>query len=297
MNGKTGSWDNYLMNKLFATISLALILTQSASAAATATVQDALELHQSHNVGGRQKILISKKALRYEHSSSGVIMFSREPFTEVAVYNPKKKQYIKLKMERALDNMKNIEFLLETTGEFTDATFSKPKEVLFCGVESLQYTKRTPNRSWMNYYVLKEKSWPAPMIRMITTHSALPYNLGIPLRLKQFVTPRDSIVVGDTDPDGGLMTVFDTTAVKKVKVPDSVFSVPPDAKFTDNNRSVMGNAVGFGSYKDMVNSPDFLFQSSTKKLGGPADARLNNAPNRKKRSPLLEQMMLGPDNK
>ena len=260
-------------------------------------MQDALELHQTHNVGGSQTILISSKAMRYDHASSGVIMFSREPFTELTVYNPKKKQYIKIKMDRALANMKNIEFLLETTGEFTDAEFSKPKDVKFSGVDALVYTKKTPNKSWMNYYVLKEHSWPAPMIRMITSHSAMPYNLGIPLRLRQFVTPRDSIVVGDSDQEAKVMDVFNTTVVKKVKVPDTVFSVPTEAKFTDNNRSVMGNAVGFGSYRDMVNTPDFLFQSTTKKLGGPANAKLNDVPNRKKKSPLLEQMMLGPENK
>jgi hypothetical protein len=257
----------------------------------------ALELHQIHNMGGPQTIILSKGGIRYEHINSGVILFSKKPFTHVSVYNPNKKMHIVLEMNQAVKNMKGLAFVLETTGEFTDVPFSAPKTVPFSGVDALLYTKKTKNKSWCNYYVLKEKSWPDSLINMVVAHSAMTYKMGIPLRLRQFVAGADAIAIGGERNEGETMTIFDTTQVKHLSVADSTFSVPQYSKFTTNNRAVMGNAVGFGSYKDMINSPDFFFQSSTKKLGGPADAKLNELQDPKKRSKLMEQMMLGPDNK
>lgn len=257
----------------------------------TKTVE-ALELQQTQHMSGPQKIILSKTAMRYEHPHVGVVFLSSYPFKTVTVYNPRKRLFIDLEIRNAERNMQGLKFLLQTTGEFTDEKWKAPKQEKFLGLDALVYSKTTPKKSWCKYYVLNDKTWPPRLIRMICNHSALTESFGIPLRLQQFVTREDAMYSkGEEDEERKVLNVFDTTSAKRVTVADSIFRLPPGSKESINKREVLRDAVGYGSYKDMLNTPDFLFQSSTKRLGGPADPRKNDPANQKKRNRLLEQIM------
>jgi len=261
-------------------------------AAAPPAKVPAIELQQIQQVGGAQKLVLAKTAMRYEHPNMGVIFFSRHPFEQVTIYNPTKKIFIEQKMKHVVRNVKGLSFLIETTGEFTDSEWQGPKPEKFLGLDALVYKKTTPNKSWCKFYVMKDKTWPEQMVKMICTHSALTESLGIPLRKQQMVTRDDSMFLkGDPRQPREVMNVFDTKSVKNIQVADSFFAPPPGCKRAKENREVVTNAVGFKSYKDMINTPDFLFQSSTKKLGGPADSSLNDPSKQKKRNRVLEEIM------
>lgn len=231
------------------------------------TKQTALEFVQVHAMGGPQRVLFSKDGLRLENQNTGIVIVSEAPFTKVAWCNPKKKLFYRISAEKSMKRMNSLKLVLTATNEFTEIPFEPPKETTLLGRPALMYAKHTPKKSWLKYWVLKE-----PKVQdMIKKHAcnfsgSLPELGGIPLQWHQLVTKADMFNEIDRDQKPEVHDFFVTKSVKELTVPHSVFTCPSDYTETKDRDDVMSSSVGFGSYKDLIESPDFLFQSSSKKL-------------------------------
>lgn len=227
----------------------------------------ALEIQQLHPLGGPQRLVIAKNAVRIEHPNSGVVVVSRAPFDDVTLMNPKTKRFMNLTIDRAIKKMKGLEIVVFTINEFSEQNWKGPQETVFDGRKALLYTKKTPGKSWCKYWVLKEPKLPPQVLSLIAAYSGgLSGDYGIPLKMQQLVTAADDYNSLDHSKPSTESTPFMTKSVREVTVPDSTFTCPTDYKLADGNSDVMKGTVGFGSFKELVQSPDFLFQSSSKKL-------------------------------
>lgn len=237
--------------------------------ASPAKMQPAIELIQTHAMGGPQRVVFSEDGLRLENPNTGVVIISEAPFTEVAWCNPKKKLYYRIATEKSMHRMNSVKLVLETTSEFSEIPFEPPVATTLLGRSALMYAKHTPKKSWLKYWVLK-----VPKVKDIVRNQvcnfsgSLPQLNGLPLQWHQFVTKADMFNEIDPDAKPELHEFFVTKSIKDITVPHSLFTCPSDFKETKERNDVMSSSIGYGSFKDLVKSPDFLFQSSSKKLNG-----------------------------
>lgn len=231
--------------------------------------QPAIELLQTHAMGGPQRVVFSKDGLRLENPNTGVVILSEAPYTHVLWCNPKKKLFYRIATEKSLHRMNSVKLVLETTSEFSDIPFEPPVETTVMGRPALLYQKHTPKKSWLKYWVLKEPKVQDAVLKQVCNFSgSLPKLGGLPLNWHQYVTKADMFNEVDRDAKPEVHEFFVTKSVKNITVPHSLFTCPSDYKETKVRNDVMSSSIGYGSFKDLIKSPDFLFQSSSKKLNG-----------------------------
>lgn len=235
---------------------------------ASSPTTSALEMTQSHVVGGPQKLILSKTAVRIEHPNTGVIVLSHHPFQEVTIFNPKKKCFIRTTTQKAIRRMRGLAILLSATGQLTELKWTGPENTKFHGRSALMYTKTSPQKSWVKYWVLKEPKLSHEMLTLICKYSAdMPDGYGIPLRMEEWISVPDRIGRADNDAPPVVTTPFNTKSIQQVTLPITIFEPPKNCTKTSSYTDVMTSGA-VNSLHGMMQSPDFLFQSAAKKLGG-----------------------------
>ncbi len=254
----------------------------SASTKRNGATTTALELIQEHALGGPERILISKRGLRMENLNTGVVILSTAPFTEVYWTNPKKKLFYSMPTSKSTVRMDAVKYVLDTTSEFTEIPWEPPQDTTLMGRPAIVYTKTTPKKSWCKYWVLKEPKVKPDILKIVCSFSgSLPQKAGVPVQWHQYVQKADMINELEDNPQPELRKFFVTKSIKEINVPLSSFVSPSDYQRAKKRNDVMASSVGFGSYRDMLKSPDFLFQSSSKKLNGIQETKLEKNPKTK----------------
>jgi len=217
-----------------------------------AKMQSALELMQTHTMGGPQRILVSKDGMRLENLNTGVVIISEAPFKEVAWCNPEKKLYYRISANKSVDKIGSLKIVLDTTSEFAEQPWEPPVAATFMGRPALLYAKHTPKKSWCKYLVLKGPKLDDAVLKQICAFSGSMPLLGIPLKWHQFVTNADMFNEVDRDKVPEINKFFQTKSIKEITVPHSVFTRPSDYTETKKRNDVMASSVGFGTYKDLL---------------------------------------------
>jgi hypothetical protein len=232
-----------------------------------ASTTSAYELLQEHAIGGPQRILYSKLGLRMESPNTGLVILLPAPFTHAYWTNPKKKLCYRIEINKSMSKMRSLKYVLDTTSEFTELKWEPPADTTFMGYPAQLYAKHTPKKSWCKYWVLKEPHVTPAIVKQVCAFSGtLPELGGLPVQWHQYVQKADMFNEIDDNAKPELRKFFVTNSIKQLLVPVSTFTCPSDYKFTNDRNEVMSSSVGFGSYKDLLKSPDFLFQSSSKKI-------------------------------
>lgn len=255
-------------------LALSVALGTTASLAVTPAVAaetKALELVQMHYTGGRQKLYVTKDAIRLEHENSGVIVISKSPFTECFLINQAKRTCVRRVTSKVVKQLRQTQLLLLANDPMSEEAWSKSEAAKFAGLDTLTYSRSSPKKSWCKVWILKQPSLPDSAVDLICAFSSsFPAMHGAPLRMQQYFSLADSPreeyeESGDRKP----FFMFETKSNKMVSVNDSLFEAPkgfarPSAKTNDETKDTAQVKAG----KDFMLEPDFMFQSDKHKLEG-----------------------------
>lgn len=229
----------------------------------------AMVLEQKHYLGGRQKLYLSNNAMRLEHESSGIVMLSHAPYTDIVVLNFAKHNYVTKTTAVALKQMYSKTALLRADDILSEEPWTKDGLTMLGTNKALLYSRRSPKQSWYKAWVLPEPKMPAPIVQVVCEiASSIPPTPGVPLKCEQYHSLQDERQDDYETLPRKSTVVFETTSVKTVSVPDSLFETPKDFVCVNGTNKAQPDTARQRYRNAAIKSPDFMFQSSKTVLRG-----------------------------
>lgn len=229
----------------------------------------AMVLEQKHYLGGRQKLYLSNNAMRLEHENSGIVMLSHAPFKDIIVLNSAKHNYVTKTVAVALRQMYSKTALLRADDILSEEPWIKAGPTALGTSKALLFVRRSPKQSWYKAWVLPEPKLPAPIVQVICEiASSIPPTPGVPLKCEQYHSLQDERQDDYETLPRKSTVVFETTSVKTVSVPDSLFETPKNFVCVNGTNKALPDTAGQRYRKAAMKSPDFMFQSSRSVLHG-----------------------------
>lgn len=229
----------------------------------------AMLLEQKHYLGGRQKLYLSKNAMRLEHENSGIVMLSHAPYTDIVVLNFAKHNYVTKTTAVALKQMYSKTALLRADDILCEEPWTKDGLTMLGTSKALLYSRRSPKQSWYKAWVLLEPKMPAPIVQVVCEiASSIPPTPGVPLKCEQYHSLQDERQDDYETLPRKSTVVFETTSVKTVSVPDSLFETPQNFVCVNGTDKALPDTARQRYRNAAMKSPDFMFQSSKTVLRG-----------------------------
>lgn len=149
----------------------------------------------------------------------------------------------------------------------SEEPWSKTEPTKLAGVDTLTYRRENRKGSWCREWVLKQPALPDNAVDLICAFSsALPSLHGVPMQEQLYYSfadsPHESYEKGKRLP----FLMFDTKSSKNVTVADSLFEPPKDYVRPNAKTRAMPETPQVELTKEMFKSPDFLFQTDTRKI-------------------------------
>jgi len=244
----------------------ALLLSLSAAHADT----QALVLHQKHMGNGKQKVIVSKDAVRIEHAMTGIVVLTRHPFTRVHIVNPARRNYVTKPMAKVLEEMARPGILVGEDPILGDIAWSKPQPISLSGVSAACYSRQSPKKSWCKLWTLADPPLPNTVVELISAFSgSLPTTQGAPLKYEMYSSVEDEPLDPYEDPPRKPVLVFETISNKSTMVPDSLFQVPSDYTCVTGTNKARPNTALIRNQRALMKNPDFMFKTDKDRLGLP----------------------------
>jgi len=228
---------------------------------------EVLELHQKHMGNGKQKVMVSKNAVRIEHAMTGIVVLTRYPFTRVDIVNPAKRNYVSKPMSVVLEQMARPGILVAEDPIMGDIAWSKPEPISLSGVDAACYTRKSPKKSWCKLWTLTDPPLPNTVAELISAFSgSIPTTKGAPLRYEMYSSIEDEPADPYEETPRKPMLVFETTSNKTITVPDSVFMTPREYVCVNGTNKARSNAPLVRNQRALMNNPDFMFKTDKYRL-------------------------------
>lgn len=233
-----------------------------------------LVLEQKHCINGRQKLYISKTAVRLEQELQGIVVITRAPFKEVEVSNPLKHNYVRKNLAASVTGLSRKSMIITASDPLSDAPWEPGEKSRVLNNDAMSYVRRTPRKSWYKTWVLEQPKLPEPVVELICAlTSNIPAVHGVPLRCTQLLSPEDERPDEYETLPRKATTIFDTISTKLIDAPAGLFSLPADYRCVNGSNAAVPNTSSSRNRNAMMQSPDFLFQSSKKRIQGIRDSK------------------------
>lgn len=255
-------------------LSLSVTFFVSANIVCAEPVGKVLVLEQKHCINGRQKLYISKVAVRLEQELQGIVVITRAPFREVEVINPLKHNYVRKNLAASVAGLHQKFMIITASDLLSDAPWEPGEKCKVLNSDAISYVRRTPKKSWYKTWVLEEPKLPKPVVELICALSSnVPFVHGMPLRCTQLLSLEDERPDDYETLPSKATTIFDTISTKLIDAPAGLFSLPADYRCVNGSHEAVPNTSSSRNRNAMMQSPDFLFQSSKKRIQGIRDSK------------------------
>ena len=260
--------------RIVKSVLLTAALLAVASPVCAEPVGKVLVLEQKHCINGRQKLYISKVAVRLEQELQGIVVITRAPFKEVEVSNPLKRNYVRKNLATSVAGLQQKSMIITASDPLSDAPWEPGEKCKVLNIDAISYVRRTPKKSCYKTWVLEEPKLPKPVVELICAlSSSIPFAHGMPLRCTQLLSLEDERPDEYETLPRKTATIFDTISAKLIDAPAGLFSLPADYRCVNGSNAAVPSTISNRNRNAMMRSPDFLFQSSKKRIQGIRDSK------------------------
>jgi len=234
----------------------------------------ALVLHQEHMGNGKQKVIVSKDAVRIEQAMTGVVVLTRYPFARVDIVNPTKRNYVSKPMSLVLEQMANPGIPVAKDPIMGDIAWSKPEAISLAGVDATCYTRTSPKKSWCKLWTLTDPLLPNTVVELISAFSgSIPTTKGAPLRYEIYSSLEDEPADPYEESPRKPILIFETTSNRTTTVPDSLFRTPQEYVCVNGTNKTRSNTLPARNQRTPSNSSDSMCKTDKYSLNLPQRKR------------------------